>query len=76
MATENLDEDMQLVCNHLLETLQATRGGCNVVNLIYADGPLKETVTMVFMSGRKQTINVTGDSGMTMIYDIMKYFRR
>ena len=71
-----MEENMQAICDLLLKALQATRSGSGLVNLIYADGPQKETVTAVFQTGRKQIINVTGDSGITMIYDIMRYFRR
>ena len=75
-----MEEDMQKICDLLLKALQATRSGSGLVNLIYAVEPQKETVTAVFQTGRKQiinvTINVTGDSGITMIYDIMRYFRR
>ena len=71
-----MEEDMQKICDLLLKALQATRSGSGLVNLIYAVEPQKETVTAVFQIGRKQIIDVTGDSGITMIYDIMRYFRR
>ena len=68
-----MEEDMQAICDLLLKTLQATRDGARLVNLIYAVEPKKETVTAVFQSGGERKINVTDDSGTAMIYDIMKH---
>ena len=68
-----MEEDMQAICDLLLKTLQATRGGARLVNLIYAVEPNKETVTAVFQSGGERKIDVTNDSGTAMIYDIMKH---
>lgn len=68
-----MEEDMQAICDLFLKTLQATRGGSGLVNLIYAVKPNKETVTAVFQSGGERKINVTDDSGTAMIYDIMKH---
>ena len=67
-----MNEDKQLICDLLLKTLQATRGGARLVNLIYAVEPKKETVTAVFQSGGTKVANVTLDSGTAMIYDIMR----
>ncbi|MBQ1349059.1 MAG: hypothetical protein IIY61_00195 [Ruminococcus sp.] len=68
-----MEEDMQAICDLLLRALQATRGGRKLVRLDYAVEPGRETVTAVFQSGGTRKIDVTGDSGTAMIYDIMKH---
>ena len=67
------DENMQRICDLLLKTLQETRAGSKLTGLIYAVEPHKETVTMVFRNGGEKTINVTCDSGVALIYDVLKY---
>ena len=66
-----MNEDKQLICDLLLEALQATRGAADLVSLVYDGGT--ETVTTVFEGGGKRIINVAMDSGTAMIYDIMKH---
>ena len=67
-----MEEDMQAICDLLLKTLQATRGGARLVNLIYAVEPKKETVTAVFQSGGTRRVVVTGDSGVAMISEVIR----
>lgn len=71
-------EDKQLICNLLCQTLQATRGGCDLKLLAYENDENRgyESVTAYFFdSGGGEPIDVTGDSGVAMIGDIMKHLR-
>lgn len=67
-----MDEDMQMICNRLLATLQITRGGQNLTDLVYSVEPFRETVTMVFKNGSRRKINVTSDSGVALIYELIR----
>lgn len=69
-----MDEDMQLICDFLLMSLQRTRAGWKVVRLVYAVEPGRETVTIHYQSGGKQTVTVTGDSGIEMMRDVLRKF--
>lgn len=69
-----MEEDMQLICDRLLATLQVTRGGQNITDLIYAVEPFRETVTVVFKNGSRRKIDVTSDSGVAMIYELIRMF--
>lgn len=62
-------EDKQEICNLLTATLQATRDGADVVEIIYDEE--HEIVTVLFESGGRRLINVAMDSGTAMIRDIM-----
>lgn len=59
----------QQICDLLCKTLQATRGGSNLVSLEY--DAFKEIVTATFKNGRERTVNVAADSGTAMIHDIL-----
>lgn len=66
-------EDKQEICDLLLETLKATRGGQDIVNLNYARiTPSEESVMVLFANGTHINVNVSMDSGLDMIRDIMK----
>ena len=67
-----MDENKQLICDLLLKTLQATRGGSKLVSLIYAIEPAKETVMAEFQGGWKKVADVTMDSGAALIFDVMR----
>ena len=66
-------EDKQDICDALLETLKLTRAGQDIVNLIYAQvTPHEENVMVLYANGTHQNINVSLDSGIGMMRDIMK----
>lgn len=70
---EPLEEDKQLICTQLLDVLQMTRGLYDVEDLEYsADSTGTETVTALFRGGYTKTANVTMDSGIAMIKDILR----
>ena len=66
-------EDKQEICDLLLETLKATRGGQDIVNLIYGRiTQSEENVMVLFANGTHLNVNVSMDSGIEMIRDIMR----
>lgn len=68
-------EDKKVICNSLLKALQETRQFDNLVELNYEkrkEGRL-EIVTAVFANGNKREINVTLDSGWSMLKDIINH---
>ena len=67
-----IDENKQLICDLLLKTLQATRGGSKLVNLVYAVDSGRETVMAEFQGGLIKAADVTSDSGTALIFDVMR----
>ena len=66
-------EDKQVICNALAETLKLTRNHQDLDDLYYmteANGD--EIVRVQWMNGAHRNVNVSMDSGMAMIRDIMK----
>lgn len=63
------EEDRQLICDRLLDALQITRAFDDLLELAYF--PARETVPAIFENGMKKTANVSGDSGIAMIRDII-----
>lgn len=69
-------EDMQQICNLLLPALQATKRRYDLVSLIYINVEKgKEIVVAEYDYGGKQEIDVSGDSGIEMIRDIILKLR-
>lgn len=68
-----MHEDKQMICDLLCETLKATWGQHDVVALKYEIlGPLNERVTIEYEHGGSRVVNVSMDSGVAMIRDIMR----
>lgn len=67
-----MTENKQEICNLLLKTLQATRHFSDIKNLVYQEIEGTELVKAIFESGGIKTANVTMDSGIAMIRDILK----
>lgn len=66
-------EDKQEICDLLLETLKATRGGQDIVNLIYGRiTQSEENVMVLFANGTHINVNVSMDSGLALVRDVMK----
>lgn len=68
-----MHEDKQTICDLLCETLKATRGQHDVVALKYEildNGD--ERVTIEYEQGGSHQVNVSMDSGVAMIRDIMR----
>lgn len=65
-----MNENKQRICTLLLHTLQATRNLYDLADLAY--DPETDTVTATFLSGYTKRANVAGDSGTSMIMDIVR----
>lgn len=83
-----MKEDKQKICDSLLEVFKLTRERDNIVSIKYekessevidVDGRRievhSEFANVLYVSGLLQQINVTADSGMAMIRDIMQQIR-
>lgn len=68
-------ENKQEICNLLLKTLKATRYGSDIAEINYYDegnyGEYGEKVIISYSNGYEITANVTADSGIAMIEDII-----
>ena len=66
-------ECKEKICSLLLKTLQATRKYSDLVSLEYtgADGAEEEYVCAKYSHGGWVKINVTGDSGIALIADVL-----
>lgn len=66
-------EDKQLICDLLLKALQATRKFADLKSLTYRNiSPDEEIVEARFYNGRVRVANVSMDSGIAMIEDIIR----
>lgn len=83
-----MKEDKQKICDALLEVFKLTRERDNIVSIKYekessevidVDGRRievhSEFANVLYVSGLLQQINVTADSGMAMISDIIQQIR-
>lgn len=67
-----MNEKKQEICRKLTAILNMTRGGEDVIALIYTkDEYNEEYVTIHWSNGYKQKVRVTADSGVAMIRDVM-----
>jgi hypothetical protein len=69
-----MEEDKQMICNALALTLRLTRNQNDLKYLRYyklKEDPVQERVDVIWDNGAKKIINVTLDSGTTMIRDIV-----
>ena len=67
-------EDKALVTQKLFALLKTTREYFELESLEYGmAGSGSEFVTATFEDGRRQTINVTMDSGIALIRDVIKF---
>lgn len=64
-----LEENMELICSRLCRALQATREG---KNLEYIGYDAKKQHVIIAFKRKEKIISVAGDSGIVMIYDILK----
>lgn len=66
-------EDKQAICDALAKALQLTREYHDLAALEYKNENHYETVTFVYLGSNGKPINVTCDSGVAMIRDIMRW---
>lgn len=67
-----MGENKQLICDLLCKTLQATRYGDNIKRIVYKPERYIETAEVCFSGKNVLKVNVTLDSGIAMIRDILK----
>ena len=67
-------ENKQQILNLFLKTIKETRHCKDIKALEYKKDTeyYKETVTIKFDNGKEKTVNVTADSGLAMIEDVLK----
>lgn len=66
-------EDKKVICELLTKTLQATRNGEDVTEIIYdRDEHGEEYATVKFNNGYSKRICVTADSGTSLIKDVLR----
>lgn len=66
-------EDKGLILEMLLQTLRCTRAGLDLVNIRYEvlnNGT--ELAVLIYNNGYRKTVNITGDSGVAIMRDIMR----
>ena len=65
-------EDKQKICRLLFEALKATRNQSDLREIVYSrENDDREAVTLVYKRG-KMVVNVSMDSGIAMIKDILR----
>ena len=64
------DENRQQICKSLIPVLQQTQYMCDLVDLDLDEQT--ELVTATFSDGYQKKANVTADSGIAMIVDIIR----
>lgn len=66
-------ENKQEICNLLCVALRATRDQHDLTDIVYRQmSEDNEIVTLFYENGRKQFVNVSMDSGVAMIRDILR----
>lgn len=66
-----MNENKQQVCEKLLELLNMTRAGEDIIALTYTkDEHNEEYVTIQWGNGYRQPVCVTADSGIALIRDV------
>ena len=66
-------EDKELILSWLLQSLRCTAAGMDLVQIRYdqlQNGD--ELVILIYMNGYRKTINITADSGIAMLRDILR----
>lgn len=61
------------ICKLLLPLLQATRAGEDIESLTYFTNQNNEFICIKFKTGYKRNVNITADSGIAIIIDVLKY---
>lgn len=69
-------EDMQAICDSLCCTLQQTSLFCDLLDLKYIIEDNGKQRVMAIFPGGYVYVNVTGDSGWAMAFDILKQLPR
>lgn len=70
-----MEENKRAICADLLSLLQKTRAGRDIVDLEYHDNEFTDNahVTIIWADRSTKIIDVTCDSGIAMIRDIIRH---
>ena len=69
-----MKENAFILCQRLLKLVQATRAGADVVDIEYFSNNHTDYahVDITWASGHTKRVDVTGDSGIAMIKDVLR----
>lgn len=67
-----MQENKIEIVQELHRLLMNTRAGAEIIDMYYTEEDFSETVVIKYMSGAKKYINVTADSGIALIRDVVK----
>ena len=66
-------EDKGLILEMLLQTLRCTRAGLDLANIRYEMlNDATELAVLIYNNGYRKTVNITGDSGIALMRDILR----
>ena len=66
-------ENKQEICNLLCVALRATRDQHDLIEIVYQRRANdRETATLFYENGSKRSVNVSMDSGIAMMRDILR----
>lgn len=65
-------ENKANVTQRLLLCLMATRAGADIEEMTYSEGKDRELVSIKFRHGSSLHVDVTADSGLALIQDVIK----
>lgn len=64
-------EDKREILARLLHVLQATRAGRDIADLELEENKYGEYCKIVFNSGKRRVVDITADSGLSIIKDVI-----
>ena len=70
-----MKENTFILCQRLLKLVQATKSGTNVIDIEYFDNGKTDDahVDITWASGYTKRVDVTADSGIAMIKDVLRH---
>ena len=70
-----MKENAFILCQRLLKLVQATRAGADVVDIEYFSNNHTDDahVDITWASGHTKRVDVTADSGIAMIKDVLRH---
>ena len=71
-----MTEDKDKICRHFARVLQKTRAGSDILDILYVEDRGEETARVLFADKntgrlRRLDVNITADSGLSMLKDII-----
>lgn len=69
-----MKENTFIICQRLLKLIQATRAGTNVIDIEYFSNDFTDDahVDITWANGSVKRVDVTCDSGIAMIKDVLR----